>query len=304
MINERVVNWLKEQEQKGYTEEQLKQLLKTQGFLEPDINDSIAKLNEKPDLNFHQGLLQKGQLFTYLFYAFFGTFGLSIIITILLVLLKFDLILLILLPFILIIPTYRFIKKKNYYKLLLMFFFYSPISVSWIFLFPFIQVFVPMFSITAYISLSVYTLISGLIMSFMLNKVVERNGKLLFLGVINSLSFSISFVVLKMITMVLLHVNKRMGMLTTMPDTNGMAGASLVGLLSMINIPTINSTTAFILGMVFYNLFFIIFYCKRKNSNKASLLFYLIPIILYFVLYYAVIYVVNIILGGVSGVIL
>jgi len=89
-----------------------------------------------------------------------------------------------------------------------------------------------------------------------------------------------------------------------MPDTNGMAGASLVGLLSMINIPTINSTTAFILGMVFYNLFFIIFYCKRKNSNKASLLFYLIPIILYFVLYYAVIYVVNIILGGVSGVIL
>lgn len=291
MVNQQIVDWIKNQESKGYSEEQLKQYLLNQGYNQTDIVKAINLSKEKSKIGFNQFLSQKGTLFKVLFYFLTIFFSLQLITEIIFLLIQLRFITLII-PLIFGSLLILVIHKRNLNGVLMTIFLLSPIGLSTLAVFPLLQSFMAFGNLLSYVLISIYTLVTGLIIAYMFNKVCLNFKKYLISGIVFSSILGFVFAINNVIVTTLLTLYEQMSQLSA----NNIQGQFKI--LTIFNPNFINTNIAFILAILFFNIPYAIFYFKRENKKIKLFLLYLIPITIFILLSYILKEIVNNILTG------
>ncbi len=284
MADKRIVDWIKSKEAHGYSEEQLKQSLLKQGYRPVDVNEAISSSRGNLSQGFNQILSEKGTLFTVLFYILLVVFSLELVagIAISLIQLKFlNLIFPLLFGWLMI----HYVRKRNLYGILMTLFLLSPIGLLILIVLPLLQGFIEIGNVPFYVFISIHTLIVGLLMAYMFNKVSENFKKYLITGIIFSSVLGLIFAVDTMIGTILSKMSAQYSLV--FPDSS-------MGTNGLFNSKIFNANIAFILAVLFFNLPYVIFYLKREDRNPKLFLLYLIPVILFMLLSFVLKYVANI----------
>lgn len=227
MVDKKIINWIKSEETKGYSEKQLKQSLLNQGYSAAEVDEAINSSKENKPSN--QSLPQE--------YSFFTVLS-SILLWVL-----------------------------------------SILLIIFLGAFPLIQTFLDTSNITIYIWLSLFSLIIGLLISFLFNKRCANFKKHVYVGI----SFSSILAVIFAINHMIINILDALGrMLATAMEGSGQdVGGGLIGL---FNFDLTNAYIGFALSIIFFNVPFFYYYLKREDKTLKLFFLYLIPIALFLIL--------------------
>ena len=157
--------------------------------------------------------------------------------------------------------------------------------------FPLIQTFMYISNIAIYIWLALFSLVVGLLISFLFNKKCANFKKYVYTGI----SFSSILAVLFAIDHMIINILDTLGrMLATIAEEERHAYGG--GLTNIFNFDLTNAYIIFALSIIFFNLPFFYYYLKREDKNLKMFLLYLIPIALFFILIFILGFVSNYIL--------
>ncbi|MFC1690747.1 hypothetical protein ACFL0W_01075 [Nanoarchaeota archaeon] len=271
MPDQKIIDWIKSEEAKGYTEAQLKQALLKQGHTQQDVDDAIKATKGDSAKSFHDSVSENGPLFTALFYIIVGMFSLSVISGIIISLITLNFLALPL-PLLFLFILYRALKKKKIYKALIIAFLPTPLIIL---TFPLIQSFITVNDIVIYSVISVFFFVYGLLASYMFNKACDNFNKLVYSCVSLSSVLGIVFAVNNMLSTII-KTTKDIMIKAARESARGGGG-----MLNMFASDIANANISFILAILFFNIPFFYYYSKAKDKNLIILLLYLIPIIIF-----------------------
>ena len=293
MVYQKLVEWIKSEEAQGFSEEQLRQSLLKSGYKPEDVNEAILSSQDSSHLSFNQLLLQKGKLFTALFYALLIIFSLELLAGIILPIhsiwqsyyLQLNFLIII---FSLLIAglTINYVIKRNLYAILVIIFLLSPIGAgAGMLLFSVLGV---LDVVYFYVAL-IYALIVGMIVAYTFNKVLSDSKKYLITGLVFSLLFDLILAIDKVIATII----SKLALQVQEANNSGfgMGGIMAVAVFSIMKI-----NVFLILMLIFFNIPYLIFYFRRKDKTTSPFLLYLIPLIIFIVLSFISTYVGSILL--------
>jgi len=277
MVDKRIIELIKSEEAKGYSEEQLKQTLLKKGFKSSDVNEAVSLSTKSQNQTLNQLLSQKGKLFMILFYILLVIFSLVLVLGFIYSLIAFNLIILIA-SIIFGAMTIRYLIKRNLYKLLVMVSF--TVVLFPLVIFPSIYSFINIGNVTFYVLISVYALIAGMLTSYMLNKVSETFKKYLIIGIFSSLVLASIYAASGFTQTILSTLSAQLAQASI---NNSTETTSLIGLFGS---NFFNGNIAFSLVFLFFNIPYFYFSFQREDKNLKLFLLYLIPIIIFILVSY------------------
>ncbi|MCK5026227.1 MAG: hypothetical protein KAS15_06540 [Nanoarchaeota archaeon] len=161
--------------------------------------------------------------------------------------------------------------------------------------FPLIQTFLDTSNITIYIWLSLFSLVLGLLISFLFNKRCANFKKYVYVGISFSSILAVIFAINHMITNILDALGR---MIATAWEGGGQDVGG--GLTALFNFDLANAYIGFALSIIFFNVPFFYYYLKREDQNLKLFFLYLIPIAIFFILIFILGFVSNYILTKVA----
>jgi len=275
MIEKKSIDWIKSKRFEGHSEELLKKELSDKGYDSESINEAISFSKISSKLGFIHYLSQKGAGFVVLFCIILCIFIFELIAVILASIFKSQFIV----TFLLIILgglMFYYLKKCNFYAVLILLFLFSPLGLLLLSLLIFLNSFVLGDSSTFYVFISIHTFVLGLISAFMFDKVRDTFNKYLKTEIILSSVLAIVFAINAFIKSIMLNLSAQMSALQNISSaqTNSLS-------LPMFNLELFDINIGFILGLIFFNIPYIIFILKRKSKTNNFFLWYLIPILIF-----------------------
>lgn len=275
---------MKNEKARGFSDEQLTQALLNRGPTPEEVEQAFSALSSSPkpamhdpNASFYQAISEKGSLFKGLFYFLIVVFGLQ-----LLGLIGFTLFNLAFIGTFFNICVgvicFLLLKQKKFFYLLMIIFIMSPIGIPLLAALPLIHTYVNVGNMVVYLFIFIYTLVLGLFSAYMFSKVSTSKNYLIPAITVSSL-FAIAFAFGTMISRIINALATRLTELS-----NEVSASQSGGMLSLFRPEGIfNSNIGFVLAFVCFNIFYLVFYHKRKDMNPRHFFLYLIPIIVFFI---------------------
>ena len=274
MVNKKLLEWIKTEEAQGYTEQQLRDVLKKQGYKEKDVEEAFSS-----GLSLHEFISHKGTLFMVILYLMLAAFILPYVTLFGFALLTSNLLQMIF-PVIMIgAAVYKLIRRKLY-SLLVFLFLFSPLVFLPYGAQSLLQSFMPVPEMYLYLSVGLYSVVIGSVMAFMFYKASLNFKKMVVAGVL----FMSVIAALSAVDMVVGEVVTVLGEQLQQAAEMQMEGAVSpeMGLASFFKTPTYNAIAGLIISFVSFACPWIVFYHKREDKKWSWMLLYIIPVIVFF----------------------
>lgn len=287
MLNKELETWIKQEEEKGYSDEQIKKAMITKGYKKEDMKEYFDKkyANNKKGFKALISLIKsKGTLFSIIFYLLTTWFYLeSVVLTIFLstqgniIIPLIDIIMILWITY----ELYQ-LKLKETTIIMLMIF---PFSILILATNNIIQSFMRINNSSFYMALITYSLITGFLFAFSLNKVIDDKTYKIY-PVIFSTLIAFIYGINKVTGILIQELKLQFEQLGQAISNNGAGtGASIGSITNMFSSEIINPEMGFLITLIGFNAFFIYYLYKREEFDKKMLFWYLLPIIIYLATY-------------------
>lgn len=167
-----------------------------------------------------------------------------------------------------------YIKEKKIYDILIIIFSLSPFGLIILIFLPLIQSFSSIGNNVFFVFVSAYLFIIGLISSYVF-KLTTTSKQYLKAGILLSSFISLIFVFNKFTSLIITKFLKQSAVIK-----------EKTSFLEIFSSQTLNFNLLFFLSFIFFNLAYLFFYFKYEDRNLKEILFYFIPILMYFSIFF------------------